>query len=98
MDLEGRNLLIELFDIYSPLLTDKQKAYFEDYYYADLSLSEIASNYDVSRNAVHDMLKKTEEILIKYEDALKIHQRNEKIKKVLKDNEALDDVIKILEE
>ena len=40
--------LNNLYDCYKELLTDKQKMYFEDYYFNNLSLSEIAENYDVS--------------------------------------------------
>ncbi len=98
MNLDKRTELIELFDIYSELLTEKQKSYFEDYYYMDLSLSEIADNYDVSRNAVFDMLKKTEQILQNYEEKLKIHQKNEKILNILKNSDYFDEIKNIIEE
>lgn len=75
--------LIELYDIYSDLLTDKQKMYFEDYYFDNLSLQEISENYNVSRNAVHNSLKDTEEKLIYYEEKLKIHYKNNKIKSIV---------------
>ena len=41
----------ELYDLYGNLLTDKQKKYFEDYYFNNLSFSEMAEDYDISRNA-----------------------------------------------
>ena len=63
-----RDIIISLYDIYHNLLTDKQRMYFEDYYYADLSLSEIADNYNVSRNAVHDQLKRIVGELEEYEN------------------------------
>lgn len=47
----------ELYDLYGELLTEKQKEYFENYYFNNLSLSEMAENYDVSRNAIHKQLK-----------------------------------------
>lgn len=75
--------LIELYDIYSDLLTDKQKMYFEDYYFDNLSLQEISENYNVSRNAVHNSLKDTEEKLIYYEEKLKIHYKNNRIKSIV---------------
>ena len=40
-----RVYIIDLYDIYGSLLTEKQRAYFEDYYFLDLSLSEMAENY-----------------------------------------------------
>ena len=55
----------ELYDLYQQLLTDKQRAYFEDYYFQNLSLGEMAENYQVSRNAIfrqlHIVTKKLEE-------------------------------------
>ena len=48
-----------LYDIYGNLLTDKQQEYFEAYYFNNLSLSELANIYNISRNAVHKQLKET---------------------------------------
>ena len=54
-----------LYDLYGVLLTDTQKKYFEDYYFSNLSLGEMAENYGVSRNAIfkqiHIVIKKLEE-------------------------------------
>ena len=55
--MEERDKLIILYDFYSELLTDKQKEYFEDYYFNNLTLQEIADNNNVSRNAVHKNIK-----------------------------------------
>ena len=71
---DNRELVIELYDIYKNLLTDKQKSYFEDYYFMDLSLSEIAINNNVSRNAVFDQIKRVEKALLDYEE--KLHLKN----------------------
>ena len=100
MDIIKREELISLFDIYKGLLTEKQRTYFMDYYYSDLSLAEIAQNYNVSRNAVFDMLKKTEAILTNYEECLKIHQKNTMILEII-DNagtDALKEIKKVIEE
>ena len=48
-----------LYDTYSSLLTSKQQSYFEDYYFKNMSLSELATKYNVTRNAVHNHLKDT---------------------------------------
>ena len=48
-----------LYDIYGTLLTEKQRMYFEEYYFKNLSLSELASIYNISRNAIHKQLKET---------------------------------------
>ena len=61
-----------LYDCYKELFTEKQQMYFEEYYFDNLSLSEIAENNDVSRNAVHNQLKIMEEKLIELEDKLKM--------------------------
>ena len=55
---KDRELICGLYDLDSNLLTEKQKNYFEDYYFMDLSLAEIAENNNVSRNAIHKRLKK----------------------------------------
>ena len=75
--------LNNLYDCYKELRTDKQKMYFEDYYFNNLSLSEIAENYDVSRNAVHNQLKIIEEKLEEFEFKLQISNKKKKIIKLL---------------
>ena len=100
MDILKREELIRLFDIYKGLLTPKQQAYFIDYYYSDLSLSEIAMNYNVSRNAVYDMLKKVEQNILDYENILKINKKNNDILKIIDENsvDALKQIKEIIEE
>ena len=61
--MEDRIYLINLYDYYGDLLTEKQKEYFESYYFANLSLSEISENTKVSRNAVHKQLKEVKDLL-----------------------------------
>ena len=68
--------LIRLYDLYQELLTDKQKQYFESYYFDDYSLQEISDNLGVSRNAVHDQLKRTVKKLNDLEKALKLGKQN----------------------
>ena len=72
MTIEQREELIELYDLYYKLLTNKQREYFEEYYFDDLSIGEIALNHEVSRNAVHDQLKKVIANLEDYEEKLGI--------------------------
>ena len=83
--------LSALYDYYNPLLTEKQKNYFEDYYFNNLSLSEIAENNSTSRNAIHKQVKETENKLIDYEDKLKLYQKASEIQEIIKD---LDEDIK----
>lgn len=70
-----------LYDYYSCLFTEKQKAYYEDYYFRDLSLSEIAENNCVSRNAVHNQIKSVEENLDFYEEKMGLYQKACEIRK-----------------
>ena len=59
-----------LCDIYGKLLTEKQFEFINDYYNNDLSLSEIAENNDITRQAVRDIIKKGERKLFAYEEKL----------------------------
>ncbi len=86
MELEKRTYYINLFDIYKELLTTKQQEYFQDYYLEDFSLKEISENYNVSRNAIFDQIKKVVAILENFEDKLKIYNKNNKIKNLIEDN------------
>lgn len=74
--------LINLYDIYNELLSERQKEYFKNYYFCNLSLGEISDNLGVSRNAVHKELKVIEEKLNNYEDKLKIYKKNTKLKEI----------------
>lgn len=66
----------KLFNLYGALLSDAQKAIFEDYYFADLSISEISENRSISRAAVEDALNKSVRKLDDYENKLKIMSRD----------------------
>ncbi len=75
-----------LFDLYGALLTDKQRQVWALFYEEDLSLSEIGSELGISRQAVHDLLHRTEQTLCHYEEKLRLaarlkeeRQKNEKI-------------------
>jgi hypothetical protein len=82
-----------LLEIYGKLLTEKQFALLDDYYNNDLSLSEIAENQNITRQAVRDNLKKGENNLFEYEEKLGLMKKLEMQNKVL--NEILDDINKI---
>lgn len=64
-----------LVDFYGPLLTEKQRNVWDLHYQQDLSLAEIAEVEHISRQAIHDLLKRTERILAEYEDKLGLVQR-----------------------
>lgn len=75
----------ELYDLYGELLTDKQRQYFEDYYFDNMSLSEMADYYDISRNAAFKQVHIAMEKLQEYEAALKLKEKREKIFEIIKD-------------
>ena len=68
-----------LFDYYGKLLTTIQQDYFKDYYFNNLSLQEIADNYEVSRNAISKTLKDVKDKLDFYEDNLHLNYHKDKI-------------------
>ena len=57
-----------LFDFYGELLTDRQKEFYDLYYNEDLSLSEIAENYGISRQGVRDVIVRAENYMTEIED------------------------------
>ena len=64
-----------LCDLYGKLLTQKQFYFLNDYYNNDLSLSEIAENNQITRQAVRDIIKKGEKKLFEYEEKLLFMKR-----------------------
>ena len=56
-------------------MSEKQLEFIDDYYNNDLSLSEIAENHGITRQAVRDMLKKGEKKLFEYEEKLLFMKR-----------------------
>ena len=72
-----RNLL---FDFYGELLTERQRNIYQDAVYGDLSLSELADDYGISRQGVHDLLKRCDKTLEEYEGKRHLIERFEKIK------------------
>ena len=77
---EKRNYYCELYNLYSELLNDVTKNRFHQFYFEDLSLSEIAEKEKVSRNAIHLSIKKGEKELISYENKLKLFMKSKKEK------------------
>ncbi len=70
-----------LYDFYGELLNEHQRNVYEDAVFNDLSLSEIADNYDISRQAAHDLLKRVNKLLEGYENKLHMIQRFRSIEK-----------------
>ena len=81
-----------LYDFYGELLTDHQKAIYEEAVLNDMSLSEIAEQYEISRQGVHDLLKRCDKILNDYENKLHL------IEKFMKRKESAGEIHKVLDE
>mgnify|MGYP000162876087 FL=1 len=64
-----------LFDFYGELLTERQKEFYELYYDEDLSLSEIAENYGITRQGVRDVIVRAEAIMTDLEDKTGLMKR-----------------------
>lgn len=102
---KGERAIIGIYnDFYGSLLTKQQEEIIKMYYYDDLSITEISEIFGISRQAVLDSIKKTEEKLIQFETKLKMCEKTTKIKDIIqkykidKDMTLLDKVIDILEE
>lgn len=76
-----------LCDLYGKLLTEKQLELLNDYYNSDLSLSEIAENNNITRQAVRDNIKKGEKKLFEYEEKLLF------MKRMLKQEKTIEQVL-----
>ncbi|MCI1923050.1 MAG: putative DNA-binding protein [Lentilactobacillus buchneri] len=85
-ELEKTNYINSLFEFYEPLLTKKQANYIQLYYADDFSLGEIAEEYEISRQAVYDNIRRSEKILQQYEDKLNLYhsfiERNDKLDQI----------------
>lgn len=74
-----------LFDFYGDMLTEHQKQVFGDVILGDLSLSEAAEAYGVSRQGIHDLVRRVDSQLRSYEDKLHMVERSVKVKKQTED-------------
>lgn len=88
---ETTDLIIK-YDYYNQLLDDKERQYFEYYYFDNMSLQEISENNNVSRNAVHKQLKKVKEKLESYEDKLNLIEKSNKLNSII--NSVSDETLK----
>ena len=94
-----------LYDFYGELLTEHQREIYEDAVYQDMSLSEIAEEHGISRQGVHDLIKRCDKLLLGYEEKLHLVERFSRIKEKIEQiesktnqEEIKDLATKILEE
>ncbi len=78
-----------LYDFYGELLTEHQRNVYEDAVFNDMSLGEIAEEYGISRQGVHDLIKRCDKILQEYESKLHLVERFARAKKKISDIESL---------
>lgn len=70
-----------LYDFYGELLTAHQRRVYEDIVLNDMSLSEIAQEFGISRQGVHDLVKRCDRTMEKYEDKLHLVERFQQCRK-----------------
>lgn len=80
-----------LFDFYGELLTEHQKIIYEDVVFGDLSFTEAAEARKISRQGVHDMIKRCNKILAEYEDKLHLVEKFQVIKRKVEEIRASAD-------
>lgn len=78
-----------LYDFYGELLTDHQKSVYEDAVYNDMSLAEMAGQYGISRQGVHDLIRRCDKLLAEYEEKLHLVKKFTEAKKTLARIDAL---------
>ena len=85
-----------LFDFYGDVLTDRQKEFYDLYYNEDLSLGEIAENYNITRQGVRDVIVRAEAILTDLEDKTglikRFHTMTGQLKQVREDAQRLTEL------
>ena len=85
-----------LYDFYGDMLTDRQREFYDLYYNEDLSLSEIAENYGISRQGVRDVIVRAEATLTELEDKTGIIRRFHVMQDQLKEVETALEAIRTL--
>ena len=80
--MEDKEKKIELYMTYKEMLTSNMQDVFEQYYFSDLSLREIAANNEISFQAVRDTLKKVEKQLVELETKIGMLALKEKVNEI----------------
>lgn len=94
-----------LYEFYGELLNEHQKRIYEDYVLNDLSLGEIAENENITRQGVHDLVRRATLSMESYEERLHLMEKFfsvksevEVIKEKVKDGAGRDEILKALDE
>ncbi|MEK4665788.1 YlxM family DNA-binding protein [Priestia sp. FSL H7-0729] len=83
--LEKTNRINLLFAFYELLLTEKQQTFLKYYFHDDFSLGEIAAEFEISRQAVYEHIKRAEQVLENYESKLGLLEKHERLNRNLED-------------
>ena len=78
-----------LYDFYGELLTPHQRKIYEDVVFNDMSLSEIAEEQGISRQGVHDLIKRCDRILTGYEEKLRMVEKFNQTKRMVEEIKTL---------
>ncbi len=100
MNSKDRFYIIDLFDFYYCLLTNKQQSYFNMYFFEDKSLNEIAIIHSISKNAIYDSINHIINLLYDYESKLHLKEKYDKRIKIInkiQDNKIKNELINIEE-
>ena len=84
-----------LYDFYGELLTEHQKSIYSDYILNDIGISEIAVERGISRQGVHDLVKRCSHTLKGYEEKLHLVEKFARIKHMISQNNLLTDDVRI---
>lgn len=73
-----------LYDFYGELLTDHQRRIYESAVYEDLSLKELSDEYGITRQGIHDLIKRCDKTLGEYENRLHMIEKFSAIKDIVR--------------
>jgi len=87
-----------LYDFYGELLTEHQRRIYEDVVFNDMSLSEIAEEQGISRQGVHDLVRRCDRALLEYEKKLHLMEKFIRIKETVAEieNVSSEEAVKLL--
>jgi len=87
--LERRVYVNVLYDLYAPLLTERQRKVYEMRYFSDLSFSEIGEALEITRQAAHILVNRIVDRLLEFEQELGVVARLERLENRIKELESL---------
>jgi len=92
MDIVKELNIVKLLDVYANLLTPRQQEILKMYYNFDVSISEIAENFKITRQSVKDCIDKCKNQLTEFEDKLRFLEKEQKAKDEIEQVLSLNDI------